>query len=153
MKYSFRIFFIILILTSCSSIKSTLHFWEKNSFESIKIIVAPNANQNSAIAVDLVFAYDNSFVGILEKINAKDWFEEKKGYRLNFSTGFDVVSWELVPGQTAPKKPNPEKAKKALGVFIFAKYISKGVHRARIDKLRNIELFLGKTEFKIVDPS
>ena len=111
MKYFLRILFIILILTSCSSIKSTVYFWEKNSFESIKIIAAPNANLNTAIAVDLVFAYDKEMVGELEKINARNWFKGKASYRLNFPTGFDVVSWEVIPGQNAPQKPFPENSK------------------------------------------
>ncbi|MBT3508396.1 MAG: hypothetical protein HN472_02495 [Nitrospina sp.] len=152
MKYFLRILFIILILTSCSSIKSTVYFWEKNSFESIKIIAAPNANLNTAIAVDLVFAYDKEMVGELEKINARNWFKGKASYRLNFPTGFDVVSWEVIPGQNAPQKPFPENSKRALGIFIFANYaIPDGVYRARVDKLKYIELLLGEIEINIVN--
>jgi type VI secretion system protein len=139
------------VLTSCSSVKSALFFWRSsNNFEDLKIVVGLEANQNSAIALDLVFAYDNTLIGQLEKINARTWFKDKDNYRLNFPMGFDVVSWGLVPGQVAPRKPYPSHRKAATGIFIFANYSTpKGVHRARVDQLKYFEINLGKLDFTI----
>jgi type VI secretion system protein len=146
-----RVLLLIIILTSCSSIKDTLYFWaNSHNLEEFKIVVDQKANQNSAIAVDLVFVYENSLAGRLEVINAKDWFSRKREYKLNFDTFFDVVSWELVPGQEAPEHPFPSRNNEALGIYVFTNYgTPNSVHGARVDQLKNVELFLGETNFKI----
>ncbi len=152
-----NIFLIIIVVCmgipqmSCSTMKNTLYFWSSaNEFEDFEIVVDQKANQNSAIAFDLIFAYDKNLIGKLEKINAQDWFKERDNYRLNFPTGFDVVSWELVPGQVAPKKPYPAHMEKAAGIFIFANYSTQNdFHRARVDQLKYFELNLGELNFTI----
>src|SRR6185312_9101376 len=68
----------------------------------IEFEVAQGANQDSPIAIDIVYVYDQQLVPQLTQMTAHDWFQKRGQVRQAFPTGFDVASFEVVPGQTGP---------------------------------------------------
>ena len=118
----------------------------------IEFEVAQGANQDSPIAVDIVYVYDPQLVAQLTQMTAHDWFQKKGEVRQAFPTGFDVTSLEVVPGQKGPVEAVSAKASKAIAAFVFANYASQGTHRARVDRLERFFIALGDKDFTILTP-
>lgn len=111
------VFFIIAIalFTACSSAPP------KTAIKSIQVVADVNANQNMATALDIVFAYDTTSLGMLPK-NGLDWFDKKAALVSGLATGIDVVSLQIPPAMTVAV-PLPKKYKKAIGVYSYANYV------------------------------
>jgi type VI secretion system protein len=118
----------------------------------IEFQVAQGANQDSPIAVDIVYVYDPQLVPQLTKMTAHDWFQKRSAVRQAFPTGFDVTSIEVVPGQKGPVEQVQPKASQAIAAFVFANYASEGTHRARVDGLERFFIALGDKDFVILPP-
>src|SRR2546423_2735476 len=75
----------------------------------MKVNVSPQANNNNPIALDLVLVKDKKLLKELMKISAKEWFEKRNQYRLDYpkETGLSTGSWEWVPGQVVKIDPIP----------------------------------------------
>lgn len=113
----------------------------------IEFEVAQGANQDSPIAIDIVYVFDPQLVPQLTQMTARDWFQKKSQVRQAFPTGFDVASFEVVPGQKGPIESVPSKSRDAIAAFVFANYASEGTHRARIDALEHCLIALGDKDF------
>jgi type VI secretion system protein len=118
----------------------------------IEFEVAQGANQDSPIAIDIVYVYDPQLVAQLTQMTAGDWFQKKSQVRQAFPTGFDVASFEVVPGQKGPIESVPPKSREAIAAFVFANYASEGTHRARIDELEHSLIALGDKDFVVLPP-
>lgn len=118
----------------------------------IEFEVAQGANQDSPIAIDIVYVFDPQLVAQLVQMTAHDWFQKRGQIRQAFPTGFDLASFEVVPGQRGPIEAVPPKSSQAIAAFIFASYSSEGTHRARIDGLDRFFIALGDKDFAILPP-
>lgn len=118
----------------------------------IEFAVAQGANQDSPIAVDIVYVYDPQLVAQLTQMTARDWFQKRDQIRQAFPTGYDLTSYEVVPGQKGPIETVPPKSSQAIAAFIFANYASDGTHRARVDGLERFFIALGDKDFVIQPP-
>jgi type VI secretion system protein len=50
----------------------------------VRVEVSPHANNNNPVALDLVLVKDKKLLRELMKISAKDWFEKRSQYRLDY---------------------------------------------------------------------
>jgi type VI secretion system protein len=116
----------------------------------IEFEVAQGANQDSPVAIDIVYVYDPQLVAQLTQMTARDWFQKKSQIRQAFPTGFDIASFEVVPGQKGPIEAVPSKSRQAIAAFVFANYASEGTHRARIDELEHSLIALGDKDFVVL---
>ena len=116
----------------------------------MKVNVSPQANNNNPVALDLVLIKDKKLLKELMKISAKEWFEKRDQYHLDYpkETGLSFGSWEWVPGQVVKLGPMPLKSKFAGGI-IFANYFSPGEHRALIDPRKPFVVNLGAEEITV----
>jgi type VI secretion system protein len=121
---------LALLTTACllpvSQTRVTLH-----------VHVAPDANQNAPIPVDLVFAYEQGVADALAELGAGEWFARKAQMRRDDPDrqAFEVWEWEWVPGQEVPaiEQSVPAGARRWVrGIFVFANYRSAGPHRLRL---------------------
>jgi type VI secretion system protein len=136
---------VVALLTGCGGDKGI-------ESRVIEFQVAQGANQDSPIAVDIVYVYDPQLVAQLTQMTAHDWFEKRGQIRQAFPTGFDLASFEVVPGQRGPIESVPPKSSQATAAFVFANYASDGTHRARIDGLSVFTVALGDKDFTILPP-
>lgn len=120
---------------------------------SIALEVAPNANANSALAVDLVLVLDGKLVGQFTQLGAADWFKNRAQLQTANPTGIAVQSFEVMPGQSGPRYKIPSKYRSALGAFIYADYPGKDTHRAQVDGLDEVVVKLGTKGFTVGPPS
>ncbi len=116
----------------------------------VQIVISPKANQNSPVAVDLLFVYDDKLMERLLGMPAVEWFEKRRQIRRDYvrGEGFDSWEWEWVPGQAIPVQKLPLKPT-AIGAVVFGKSHSEGPHRYRIDPFKGIIVLLGEKAFLV----
>ncbi len=117
--------------------------------ETIAIDVAPNANADNAVAVDLVLIHDPTLLPSFGEMPAANWFKNRDQLKLANPTGIEVQSFEVVPGQRGPRYGVRGRGADALGAFVFANYDTPGPHRARIDGIPAVLLRLGEKDFTV----
>jgi hypothetical protein len=110
------------------------------------------ANANSAVAVAVLVVYDDSVFHELSKLSAAEWFQEAEQRKRDNPEGaaFDLLSWELMPGQRVKEEAVELQGRPAKGL-VFADYHTPGRHRARFNPAKRILIVLGVDDFTVVD--
>lgn len=110
--------------------------------------IAPDANEDSAVAVDLVFVYDKKLLDTLLKMPATEWFQKREQIKKDYGNAVAVEKWEWVPGQQIDRISVPYRAG-ARRVVLFADYGTEGDHRATADPQEPFKLVLGSRDFSV----
>jgi hypothetical protein len=115
----------------------------------VEVRAAETANQNQPVAMDVLLIYNKQLLQELLKMSASDWFDKRDQIRRDDPKGqaLSVWSWEWVPGQHELVEL-PLQAKARTGI-IFARYFSRGEHRARIDPHTSIIVDLLDKDFSV----
>ena len=108
--------------------------------------VAPNANMNNPVAVEMLLVYDEKLVETLSKTNAKDWFMNRDQFKQDNPKGFDSWYWEWIPGQKVKDTKLPLKPS-AKAAMVFANYLVPGDNRAKLDPYKSVTVNLGERAF------
>src|SRR5215208_6630524 len=110
----------------------------------MRVNVSPQANNDNPVALDLVLVKDKKLLNDLMNLSAKEWFENRNQYQLDYPEEIELSShrWEWVPGQDVYIDPIPLKGDFAGGI-IFANYITPGTHSAVIDPRKSVIVNLG----------
>jgi len=114
----------------------------------IEVTIAPEANEDRPLAVELIVAYDQKVVDELLKIPARDWFVKREQFLRDHGEALDTWKWEWIPGQTV----EPLELTYGIGakkVVLYADYLAPGDHRASIDPQRPFRLVLGESELSL----
>ena len=114
----------------------------------VQMSAAPEANMDSPVAVDLVFILEGDAVAGIANLSAGQWFRDKEQLMLAYPTGLRVQSFELVPRRSITYALT-SKDEEGVAALIFANYASPGTHRARVDRLKSVNLRLGRNTFTI----
>jgi type VI secretion system protein len=117
---------------------------------NIDIQVSPKANHDAAVAIDIVFVFDQQLLTQLQGLGAKDWFRQRDELRTLYPTGIAVSSYEVVPGQLLPIEKVSDHNTGAIGAFAFANYQMEGAHRARLDSFTNATIRLDENDLVII---
>jgi hypothetical protein len=115
----------------------------------LEVRAADTANQNQPVAMDVLLVYNKRLLQELLKMSASDWFDKRDQIQRDDPKGkaLRVWSWEWVPGQHEQVEL-PLQAKARTGI-IFARYFSRGEHRARIDPHTSIVVELLDKDFSV----
>lgn len=113
-----------------------------------EVVIASDANEDSPVAVDLVFVYDKKLLDTLLKTPAVDWFAKREQFIKDYGNALAVEKWEWVPGQqiepiSVSYRPGARR------VVLFADYLSEGDHRATADPQEPFRLVLGARDFSV----
>jgi hypothetical protein len=131
--------FCIALFASCSVAKSVRRgFGGEIPFT---VTVAPDANENSAVAVDVVVVYDPIALDQLMKLPARKWFADKKQFENDHRGQIDVQSWEWAPSQSVGEQSVAYHSG-ARKIVVFADYLREGDHRAALDPQQPFHLTL-----------
>lgn len=115
---------------------------------TLQVQVAPEANQNSPVPVELLVISSEQALEDALKLSARDWFAKREEWKRDHPKGWVAWSWEWVPGQdVAPQKLSFGTG--ARGGLLFADYLSEGSHRLRFDPHQGLKLVLGEKEFTV----
>lgn len=116
--------------------------------EQLKLSASIDANADSPVAVDLVFAMDADALASVSNLAAAQWFRDRQQLTLAQPTGLRVRSFELAPLRSVQYAVVDDE-EDAVGIFVFAAYTAPGTHRARVDRLENPVIRLGRTAFSV----
>ncbi len=126
-----------LLLAACSFFSGP----KTAAVSQIKVVAEINANQSSATQIDIVFVYDNTATALLPK-TGPEWFDKKSALLAGAADSMDVVSLQ-VPPATIANVSLPGRHGKALGVYVFANYLTPaGQAVSNISPYKNVTIWL-----------
>ena len=116
----------------------------------VNIKVDTNANQNSAVAMDLVIIYNKDLIGHILALSASKYFKQKEQLMRDYPGELHAQEWEIIPGQLVPRtlihmKPLP------MGAIFFANYGTPGDHRIRLGKEKSVLITLARDNFSLAE--
>ena len=146
----FSVFILLLggIFVSCGiSVRTRAVLGDKLN---VTMDIAPNANTNSPIALDVVLVYNETLLKQLIKMPSREWFEKREQIIRDHrkGDGLDYWAWEFVPGQNVETQILPLKPK-AKGGIVFANYFTPGDHRFLIDPFKDFIIHLNEKHFTV----
>jgi type VI secretion system protein len=98
-------------------------------WKKLQIVTAPDANNNSPVAIDVVLITDRALVNGVSALTAAQYFAARDDMRRSQPDALLVQSLELPPGQSFDIDPKPFRAKKGWAALMFANYGTPGAHR------------------------
>lgn len=152
-KVALKIFRFLIPFMTIGLVSCTIEDLPELSIDTVSIYAEPDANQNSAIAVDLVLVYNQDLLKTVGKMSAAAYFSSSRQLLLDNPSLLDIWHWELVPGQIVEDFSPPQDKGDAYGGYVFANYLTPGDHRVRVapngivkilllrDDLRNLAMF------------
>jgi type VI secretion system protein len=109
---------------------------DKVGWERLSFVAADDVNNNSPVAVDVVFVTDDALLARVAELPAAKWFAARAELAATFPKSIQYKSWELVPGQRIDVPGETFGRPRVLAAFLFANYADPGAHRVRIEPLR-----------------
>ncbi|HEX9983242.1 MAG TPA: hypothetical protein VGF69_08260 [Thermoanaerobaculia bacterium] len=114
----------------------------------VEVRVAPDANHDSPVAVDLLVVYDKKLLDKLLATPSAEWFAKRDQFLKDYPKQLVVEAREWVPGQaveplTLTYRPG------AVMVVVFADYGTAGDHRAAVDPQQLFRLVLGERDLAV----
>lgn len=145
---------VLASLAACSSIasvaKMVIPSGNRLDWNGLTVIAAPDANQNTAVALDIVQVRDEATLTLVSGLPAAKWFASRADLVKTFPEGLSIKSLELTPGMNVKLAAGDFSASRQIGVFIFADYLTAGEHRVRADQLKgDILVQLGSRSFSV----
>lgn len=120
------------------------------AWSEVVIAAAPGANQNSAVAVDIVLVMEEPALEKLAALPASKWFQTRADMLRTYPGSYSYKSWEVSPGQTLRLPGSAFGSPSVVGVFVFADYLTPGEHRMRVEQLEDrIIVELGARGFSV----
>lgn len=120
------------------------------AWKEVTLAAAEGANQNSAVAVDIVLALRPEAVERIVGLPAAKWFQTRAELARTFPGQYIVHSWEVAPGQLLRVPGERFGSPSVVGVFVFADYLAPGEHRMKVQQLEGgIMLELGARGFTV----
>ncbi|KAF1045347.1 hypothetical protein [Xylophilus sp.] len=108
----------------------------KVDWSEVTLAAAPLANDNSPVAVDIVFALDDAMTDRLAELPAAKWFAARADLLKTYPKSLSYRTWELVPGQTLRVAGDSFGSPRVAAVFVYADYVAPGAHRVRVESLK-----------------
>lgn len=145
---SLVLFVVLFLLGSCGlGVRTKALFGEQMQ---VNVEISETANDNSPIAVDILLVHDEERLPDFLALSAKEWFAKREQIQRDNpdDPGFQIWSWEWVPGQriTGLQLPLDPKAK---GGILYAHYHSPGEHRMRFSPNQDLEIRLKEDEVEL----
>ena len=113
------------LLAGCGALSTLERFFysSRSELEQLRIVAEPDANQDTATAIDLVYVYNKDALPTLPQ-SGPEWFAKKQAIVAAQPGNFVVVSLEVPPGATVPA-PLPKRSAQAVGALLYANYLAK----------------------------
>ena len=119
-------------------------------WKAMTLVATPDLNQNSPLALDLVFVRDQATLDKLLTLPASKWFASKEELMKTYPNTFTVRSWEVVPQQVLQLSEEALGSPRVAGMLLYADYLSVGEHRAQLPLGRQAFLVeLGERSFLV----
>lgn len=112
-----------LVALTVSLSGCALFFVPGTDLLSIRVISQPQANRNTATALDVVLVYRKDLLPQLPD-NAPDWFQQRNALIGKYQPQLEVISLELPPGDLIEELQLSQRQMQARGVVLYANYLA-----------------------------
>jgi len=138
-------------LAGCSAYSTVSKIWNVSAqTENVTLEASPSVNQGFPVAVDVVAVSDPDFVDVIAEVEAKAWFNRRQEFLNDRGNVLTVRSFELVPGQREADIGYGYLDRRSYhGIFVFARYLGSGHHRARLDTYGKPTVILGAEGIRV----
>jgi type VI secretion system protein len=138
-------------LAGCSAYSTVSKLWNVSAqTEQVTLEAAPRVNKGFPVAVDLVAVSDPDVVGVVADVEAGTWFDRRQEFVNDRGDVLTVRSFELVPGQRRSEIGYGYLDRRTYhGIFVFARYLHAGNHRARLDAYSEPTVILGSEGIRV----
>jgi hypothetical protein len=116
---------------------------------TITLNALDDANENTAVAVDVIYTISPELTEKLSNMTAREYFKMRDQLIRDYVNMVLIHSWELPPGHTV-KEEALDLHPKTTGAFIFADYDIPGTYRARLPLFENLYVHLKRSDFKVM---
>lgn len=137
---------LLTLLVGCNSIP---FFQHKIATREMVLDVGEDANDRSAIAVELVAVGDDALLAKLQDLSADQWFATRANWQRDFPDTLQSWSYEIPPGRTLQLKPTPFAGQRAKALLLFAQYKKTGAHRLRLDSYPRVMVHFAEQEMQL----
>lgn len=143
---------ILLALTGCSvAMKPVRAVGLAQKDLVLQVTIDPDANDASPVAVDVVAVESKKVAAQVTGLSAQQWFAQRTDLQRMKGKQISVHSWEWVPGEAIPVIHVPGTTGSD-AVVLFARYSTKGEHRAALPAVGRVVLQLKAEDFAIEVP-
>lgn len=144
----------VTLLSGCSSVKN--FFGPAGTayleWKGLLVTAESTANQNTAVALDIVFVADPALLEKLSTLPASRWFAVRDDQLKTYPTALSVHNLELVPGQSRLLSAKDLGSPRVAGVLLFANYRTPGEHRLRLPPVpEGGQVLLGEHSFTVIE--
>jgi type VI secretion system protein len=147
---SLIILMCVFSLQGCSGLSSLVS--GDIDTKRINISAVPGANNDTPVAMDIVAVADDNLVQMFVGMDVKGWFSQKEKFVANRPNSINIRTFEVVPGQSiGDQEYSWSDRRKYKAVFIFAKMLSPGLHKMRIDSYVNPAIIIGKNSINVTE--
>jgi hypothetical protein len=142
---------VALGLTGCGAYSTVSKVWNVSAqTENVTLEAAPSVNQGFPVAVDVVAVGDPDVVDVIADVEAGTWFERRQAFVNDRGDVLEIRSFELVPGQREADIGYGYLDRRTYhGIFVFARYLRAGNHRARLDTYSSPTVILGAEGIRV----
>ena len=149
--------FLATLLSGCGTINSIKNMVfspspASPSWESFLITASDDVNQNSPIAMDLVFVSDTGVLDALLATPSAKWFASRNDMQKSFPGALTVLSYELIPRQSVKIDEKSLSGYKGFSAIVYADYPGQAENRERLGlKGDGYHVLLGSKSFKVTE--
>lgn len=123
---------------------------DKVKWDNLTLSASADANNDSPVAVDVVFVTDKAMLARIAELPAAKWFAARADLASTFPEAIRYQSWELVPGQHLVVPGDKLRGPRVAGVFVFADYPGPSAHRVRVERFKGrLVVQLGDNAFSV----
>ncbi|CAG9252838.1 conserved hypothetical protein [Paraburkholderia unamae] len=106
---------------------------EKAAWFTLTLAASNDANNNSPVAVDVVFVTDDAMLARVAELPGAKWFASRATLAAAFPKSIRYNSWEVVPGQRLEIPGDALSGPRVKAAFVFASYPDPAAHCVRIE--------------------
>lgn len=115
----------------------------------VTIVADNDANDNTAVPVDLVICYDQGVFVQVMSLTARQYYLKAQQLQQDFPNIIQVQRWEVTPGQNISDFPINLNEDEPIGAVVFADYVVPGDHRIRVGAGEQMRIQLKNDQFLV----
>lgn len=147
-RQNYQYLFLLLLLVIVSACSAPF-FKSRIALNDLTFEVAPEANDASPFAVELVAVDDDEVLKKLLSLSAAQWFDPNSNLKRDYPQVLKTWYYEITPGQRMYFKPTAFTRQAAQGLLLFANYKGEGAYRLRLDNLKKAIVLFSNNEVRV----
>lgn len=143
---------VLLCLGAATGCGSMALFKPRIALGELSFDVAPDANDDTPFALELVAVSDDDVLKKLQELTAAQWFDPQANWRRDYPQAIQTWYYELTPDRHWPlAQPLPFARRPARALLLFANYKTPGAHRLRLESFKKARVLFAASGIS-VDP-